>query len=109
MSKKKWYNWKMSRINQKPTWQSESKLEDYTQAEELHIDESKKNIENQESKTHMIEPQDTQRAVVPDSGLDMNLVISSFQEKLAQLTTELVVKDATIKQLTNIINKMRGQ
>jgi nucleoside diphosphate kinase len=43
------------------------------------------------------------------SELDINLVIASFQEKLAQLTIELVVKDATIKKLTNIINNMRGQ
>lgn len=40
--------------------------------------------------------------------LDINLVIASFQEKIGQLMTELVVKDATIKQLTSIINKMRG-
>jgi hypothetical protein len=43
-----------------------------------------------------------------DSGLDMNLVILAFQEKIAQLTTELVIKEATIKQLTNMLNKMRG-
>ena len=107
MSKKKWYNWKMSRINQKPTWQSEIQSNDYSQPENNITEEVKESIQNQESKTNMIEPQDTQK-VVPDSGLDMNLVIASFQEKLAQLTTELVVKDATIKQLTNIINKMRG-
>jgi len=109
MSKKKWYNWKMSRINQKPTWQSETQSNDYSQPESNTIEDVKESIQNQESKINMTEPQDIQRAVVPDSGLDMNLVISSFQEKLAQLTTELVVKDATIKQLTNIINKMRGQ
>jgi len=39
----------------------------------------------------------------------MNLVLTCFQEKLAQLTTELVVKEATIKQLTNILNNMKGQ
>jgi hypothetical protein len=32
--------------------------------------------------------------------LDVNLIIQSFQEKLTQMTTELVIKDATIKQLT---------
>lgn len=42
------------------------------------------------------------------SELDINLIILSFQEKIGQLMTELVVKDATIKQLTSIINKMRG-
>ena len=35
-----------------------------------------------------------------DSNLDVNLIIQSFQEKIAQLITELVVKDATIKQLS---------
>jgi len=40
--------------------------------------------------------------------LDMNLVVACFQEKLSQLTTELIVKEATIRQLTNIINSMKG-
>lgn len=31
--------------------------------------------------------------------IDVNLIIQSFQEKISQLTTELVIKDATIKQL----------
>lgn len=44
-----------------------------------------------------------------DPGLDVNLIISSFQEKLSQLMTELVVKEATIKQLLTTIEKMRGQ
>jgi hypothetical protein len=34
-----------------------------------------------------------------DQNLDVNLIIQSFQEKLSTLMTELVVKDATIKQL----------
>ena len=44
-----------------------------------------------------------------DPGLDVNLIIASFQEKLSQLMTELVVKEATIKQLLTTIEKMRGQ
>jgi len=44
-----------------------------------------------------------------NSELDISLVIASFQEKVGQLTTEIIIKDATIKQLTAIINKMRGQ
>ena len=32
--------------------------------------------------------------------LDVNLIIQSFQEKVKQLMTEVVVKDATIRQLT---------
>jgi len=44
-----------------------------------------------------------------NSELDISLVIASFQEKVGQLTTEIIIKDATIKQLTAIINTMRGQ
>lgn len=35
-----------------------------------------------------------------DQNIDVNLIISSFQEKISQLITEVVVKDATIKQLS---------
>jgi hypothetical protein len=35
-----------------------------------------------------------------DQNLDVNLIIQAFQEKVSQLATELVVKEATIKQLT---------
>lgn len=38
-----------------------------------------------------------------EQNLDINLVIQSFQEKVNQLTTELVIKEATIKQLMNQI------
>lgn len=41
-----------------------------------------------------------------DQNLDINLVVQSFQEKLNQLMTENVVKDATIKQLTATIQSM---
>lgn len=34
-----------------------------------------------------------------ESNLDINLIISAFQERLSQVTTELVLKEATIKQL----------
>lgn len=36
-----------------------------------------------------------------DQNIDVNLVIQSFQERITQLTMEIVVKDATIKQLTS--------
>ena len=103
MSKKKWYNWKMSKINQKPNWQSNDSLNSYDspQVEKEsngHIVQENYIRENSEQTEHQ-----------QSSGLDVNFIISSFQEKLAQLTTELVVKDATIKQLTNVINNMRGQ
>lgn len=41
-----------------------------------------------------------------EQNLDINLIIQSFQEKLNQLTTELVVKEATIKQLTTQLEQL---
>lgn len=38
--------------------------------------------------------------------LDVNILIQTFNEKLASLTTELVVKEVTIKQLNLEIKKM---
>ena len=35
-----------------------------------------------------------------ESNLDINLIVQSFQERIGVLITEVVVKDATIKQLT---------
>jgi hypothetical protein len=43
-----------------------------------------------------------------ESSLDVNMIISIFQEKLSQMMTELVIKDATIRQQTNLINKLKG-
>jgi hypothetical protein len=42
-----------------------------------------------------------------ESNLDANLIIQSFQERINQLTTEVVVKDATIKQLTLVIEELK--
>jgi len=39
--------------------------------------------------------------------LDANMVILVFQEKVNQLMTELVIKDATIRQQLNLINKLK--
>jgi hypothetical protein len=93
----------MSKINQKSSFENQSEQEDYVSPKDF--------IEQQEVK--MMPNNDVQQnqpvTSAQETGLDVNLIISSFQEKLAQLTTELVVKDATIKQLTNIINNMRGQ
>lgn len=44
-----------------------------------------------------------------NSNLDINLVISSFQDKLTQVMTELVIKEATIKQLLLQIEKLKGR
>jgi hypothetical protein len=38
-----------------------------------------------------------------DQNLDINLVIQVFQDKVSQLMMENIIKDATIKQLTNQI------
>lgn len=41
-----------------------------------------------------------------DQNLDINLVIQVFQDKVSQLTMENIIKDATIKQLTNQIEML---
>lgn len=43
-----------------------------------------------------------------ESNLDVNLIIQTFQEKLSQLTTDLVVKEATIKQLNLVIQELQS-
>lgn len=43
-----------------------------------------------------------------EPNLDVNLIIQTFQEKLSQLTTDLVVKEATIKQLNLIIQQLEN-
>ena len=42
-----------------------------------------------------------------EQNLDVNLIVQSFQEKISQLITEVVVKDATIKQLTAQIEESK--
>jgi len=88
----------MSKINQKPNWQTKNIDDDFTVPQDDTENVLQDNIENSVK----------QAGPQQNNGLDMNLVLACFQEKLAQLTTELVVKDATIRQLTNVINKMRG-
>jgi hypothetical protein len=44
-----------------------------------------------------------------DQNIDINLIVQSFQERVFQLTTEVVIKDATIKQLTLQLNKTQLQ
>ena len=41
-----------------------------------------------------------------DQNLDINLVIQVFQDKVTQLMMENIIKDATIKQLTNQIEML---
>ena len=42
-----------------------------------------------------------------DANLDVNLIIQTFQEKVTQLMTELVVKEATVKQLSLQIQQLQ--
>lgn len=46
---------------------------------------------------------------VDESNLDINIIIATFQEKLSNLMTELVIKEATIKQQANLIKRLKGQ
>lgn len=60
--------------------------------------------------THSMQPNDQFETPSSDnSNLDINLVISAFQDKLTQVMTELVVKEATIKQLLLQIEKLKGR
>jgi len=54
-------------------------------------------------------PSSIQNTSDEDSNLDVNIIIATFQEKLSSLMTELVIKEATIKQQSNIIRKLKGQ
>jgi hypothetical protein len=44
-----------------------------------------------------------------DQNIDINLIIQSFQDRITQLVTEVVIKEATIKQLTNQIEEALNQ
>jgi hypothetical protein len=52
---------------------------------------------------------ETSQSDINDSNLDVNLVITVFQEKLSNLMTDLVIKEATIKQQSIIIKRIKGQ
>lgn len=43
-----------------------------------------------------------------EQNLDVNLVIQAFQDRVNQLMTEMIVKDATIKQLTAQIEQLNS-
>lgn len=44
-----------------------------------------------------------------ESNLDINLIVQAFQERIGLLITEVVVKDATIKQLTMQLQQNQEQ
>ncbi len=60
----------------------------------------------EEQETDIME---TSQSDINDSNLDVNLIIAVFQEKLSNLMTDLVIKEATIKQQANIIQRLKGQ
>ena len=44
-----------------------------------------------------------------EQNIDINLIIQSFQERISQLITEVVVKEATIKQLNMQIQTLQKE
>ena len=42
-----------------------------------------------------------------EQNLDVNLIMQAFQDKVSQMITELVIKEATIKQLTMQLSQMQ--
>jgi len=44
-----------------------------------------------------------------NNDLDINILVQTFNEKMSQMMTEIVIKEATIKQLTAQIEKMSTQ
>lgn len=44
-----------------------------------------------------------------DQNLDINIIVQSFQERISQLITEVVIKDATIKQLTLQLQQLQKE
>jgi hypothetical protein len=43
-----------------------------------------------------------------EQNLDVNLIMQAFQDKVSQMITELVIKEATIKQLTMQLSQMQA-
>ena len=44
-----------------------------------------------------------------NNDLDINILIQTFNERMAQMMTEIVIKEATIKQLTAQIEQLTAQ
>ena len=85
MSKNKWYNKKMSK---------------FLSTENQKNEPAETGVEDKKNKN--------EEFLTSESNLDVNLIIAIFQEKLNSLMTELIIKEATIKQQANIIKKIRG-
>ena len=44
-----------------------------------------------------------------NNDLDINILVQTFNERMAQMMTEIVIKEATIKQLTAQIEQLTAQ
>lgn len=44
-----------------------------------------------------------------NSDLDINILVQTFNERMSQMMTEIVIKEATIKQLTAHIEQLNSQ
>lgn len=85
MFKNKWYNKKMSK---------------FLSTENTNNESTGAPVKDEKNKNEEL--------LNGESNLDVNLIIAIFQEKLNSLMTELIIKEATIKQQANIIKKIRG-
>ena len=65
--------------------------------------------DNQVGSPMQSEENKKQESLNSETNLDVNLIIATFQEKLNSLMTELVIKEATIKQQAIIIKRLRGE
>lgn len=44
-----------------------------------------------------------------NNDIDINILVQTFNERMSQMMTEIVIKEATIKQLTAQIEKLTTQ
>ena len=44
-----------------------------------------------------------------NNDLDINILVQTFNERMAQMMTEIVIKEATIKQLTAQIEQLTAE
>ncbi len=44
-----------------------------------------------------------------NNDIDINILVQTFNEKMAQMMTEIVIKEATIKQLSAQIEQLTAQ
>lgn len=86
MSKNKWYNKKMSK---------------FLSTENQNPEPIETPVKNEKNKNEQL--------FNTESNLDVNLILAIFQEKLSNLMTELIIKEATIKQQSSIIKRLKGE